>query len=225
MTNLHWLGPCLCAAVLAAAAPGGSGTVDPLVKTLLDSPTPTRKTTRQRGPFFAALEQLARRQHLDPKGYLNLLEPGKPTRVLLTQASAVPLDVEQERFILAILRAPVLEIPGPAGEQLVLLRPDGTILDHISCMISARFGSLKTEVTDKPDEDGARAVIRFTPHEKGGSHFFHEIVYGGKLYSYTDDPSRPAAEWLEKGLCRIAVQKSKLVVLFPALQTGAGQTR
>jgi hypothetical protein len=197
-----------------AARPAEQDTpLDPLLMALLRNPA--KRGGGQPSPFFTALDSLAR-QHEDyiPSG--------------VAEGYAVRVGAGH---VAVVLRRGSPAMPGTDTQYLLLLDRQGRVRDLLSCWISNRLtgrsvdsGDFRTEVPGAPGPDGAEMVLRYVP-EKGGSVSdcgYCEIAYRWKTYRFRWDEGSPgaipAAEWAEKGLCRVAVREGKFAILFPDLR-------
>jgi hypothetical protein len=140
----------------------------------------------------------------------------------------------------------VLESPG-LGEwgavELLLLGPNGKLLDKVGCDMNGRYGTLDVN-TAHPME----AAIRFVPPDPDDSYMSHTIAAHGRSYKFHtnnylhaeavgapkildgDNPielshvevdfqyrkSRPEV-WSRKGLLHVTVANDKLAIPFPDL--------
>lgn len=196
---------------LCVVALGGDGPDNPSVKALLESPG--RRDDDLKQPFFAALAKLARDQGLEPEDYISYRSENAFSRIV--EGRAVSVD----RYVVAIVHAEDISLPGVEAQQLVLLDSRGRILDKIACGINSRYGTTKVEATDKA-EDGARLVIRFVPHKynKSSWHNWHTITRGGRDHTYREPESGKPNEWDREGLCRVAIKSGKFAVVYPDLE-------
>jgi hypothetical protein len=185
-----------------------------LVQTLLRK---SAKADRDHAsPFFRALEALARQQGRPLKG---LLADG-----WIEDGYAVRVQDGRHRRVVVILRSNDHIIPGADTQHLLLLDCTGHILDTLSCEISSRLTRMFVDSgTFRTDVDRGQLVIHYIP-EVGGpiaGNWAHAITHAGKTHRYHWDQKRPgavpSAEWEQQGLCRVAVQGGKFVVVFPKL--------
>ncbi len=137
------------------------------------------------------------------------------------------LTVGEVQFAVAVQTVEPISIPGVSAQQLVLISPEGKILDRVQCDMNSRYGVVETDVLSKPASDGARLVMRFVGRQwsPGGprtkSHNWHTIAFRGKFWTFgaaAGEDNNAHGQWNEKGLCRIGIANDKFVVLFPNLQ-------
>jgi hypothetical protein len=173
----------------------------------------------RKSAFFAALSAVARRNGARAEDYVDPCVDG-----------GFAAEVGGGN-VLVVLEGCDHAIPGRDTRHLLLLDRDGRLLDRLACEINSRLtrlaleedaGVFRTDVHRRAGPDGARVVIRYTP-EKGGvmGNFGHEIRSGGSWHSFAWTPEGAGGvgpeEWLEKGLCRIAVRGGKFALLFPPM--------
>ena len=115
-----------------------------------------------------------------------------------------------------------MPFPGTSAQQIVLVTPDGVILDRLRCEINSRYGVTTTEILPEPASDGAQFVIRFLGHNFTGkrtlSFHWHKITFRENSYTFWRKESETADEWNERGLCRAKIGDGKLAVVFPDLE-------
>ena len=129
-------------------------------------------------------------------------------------------------YAIAVQEAGDGVIPGISGQQIVLLTPQGRILDRIQCDAPYGLGMGNTETTilRRPDRDGAQIVVRYVGERAfpqaqwwPGS---HSVTFRGRTYTFTDHrPTRHPVVWDRQGLLRVEVADGKLGVLFPRLDS------
>jgi hypothetical protein len=196
--------------LLGAVQSGRGGHFDPALRVMLREPAkgdPEHKT-----PFFVALSSLARKHRAKTEGQL-----------------PAPVDggfavVSGTGHVVAVLMADPRFAHRNNTQHLLLLGPDGRILDQLSCKISGHLvdpEDYRTDVPEEPEPDGARLVIRYAPKRAGGiaGEGAHLISHRGKKESFgwaQDEPEnyRPV-EWEKRGLCRVGIQGDRFSVLFP----------
>jgi hypothetical protein len=163
----------------------------------------------QRSRFCTVVKALAYRQGINP-GEL----PGNTGR-------AVPVNTGR-RYVLIMLEMRALAGgPGAEAQQILLADQRGEILDRIGCSINSNYGTLRTEVLDKPGKDGARLAIQFEPWAKEDWLYWQTVNHKGESYTFRyEEPERgaprPLPPWKD-GLCRIAIKDGKFVCVFPKL--------
>ena len=116
----------------------------------------------------------------------------------------------------------------------MLFRPDGKLLDTLSCSINCRLtrvfvkevsGTYCTDVIDS--ETDARLALRYVP-EPGGriaGNFGHWITHQDKSQQYpwergydwrkVREGALSSADMEREGLCRVAIRDGIFSVLFP----------
>ncbi len=192
--------------------------MDPPMKRLLHSAAKydPHHTTR----FFLALTDVFRQNGLTMTEY----EPGWG----IDEGYAVELTVGDKKYVVAVLRGWANNMPGDDTQYLFLLREDGKILDRLYCAIGAWHthaddyrGTFRTDIAAKPEEDGARLVVRFRPakgHDVAGE-WTHKLVTHGLLRTIrwnvgqAGEPS--SAELVDKGLCRVTIRDDKFSLTYP----------
>jgi hypothetical protein len=195
--------------------------LDPALDAMLQQPA--RGDFDHGSLFFTALSSLAEQHGAPVEDYIPdwFLDEGFAARV-------------GPGYVVAVLRGEDHEPDGTDRQHLLLLDRQGHLLDRLSCGVGSRLtraaqnsGTFLTDVADRPEEDGARLIIRYIPPAGGGFPVDggHEISHGGKTRRFRwgeegKDALRPA-ELDEKGLCRVAVRDGKLAVLFPDLREGS----
>jgi len=226
----------LCIGLLAAIAiprwsSGQEGQVrglEPQLAELLELRTEGEDLAIQNGkyksPFFVTLIMLAEKSRVNPEAYLRY-DSGSPALsgvawAALTSGKAVEIESHKNRYVVAILSAPMAGIPDTAIQQLVLLGPKGQFLDKVACAINSRYGTLKTDVKKDSESDGAHLIVRFYPGSlnKTPWHNWHTITCEGKAFTFREPFAQPQEDWLKKGLCRIAIRDGKFAVVFPKLE-------
>src|SRR5262249_11528583 len=142
---------------------------------------------KQESRFFTVLAELAQKQGLEPadlttyqtgKNHVGVDSGGK-----FPSGKAVHVKSGKRQYIVVILESRAIVGHGTEVEQLILLDEGGKVLDKISCAMSTRYGRLQTEVKDKPEDDKAQVIIRFT---QGFTpwHAWHLITYKKLAYSF-----------------------------------------
>jgi hypothetical protein len=189
------------------------------------------------GELIRVLAELAREQGLNPEdyiGYRSFLPSGALGRYgrFATARRAVSVQAHGGHAFLVVEEHPVAEIPGIAAAQVVLLSPDGRILDRLQCDASSRRVSrVECQILKEPAGDGTQVVVRFA---RGG---FGEgdvnrypgcaIVLRGREYQFVGggqggnerDPRRDGI------LCRATVSDGKFYVLVPRLEAPEADLR
>jgi hypothetical protein len=107
--------------------------------------------------------------------------------------------------------------------QVVLLTPEGNILDTIRCRISERYGLMETDIRRIPNGDGAMVVIRLVgfvlrTDERTWGHNWHEITFRGETNKLMAHPSLGPDIWDREGLVRMEIADAQFGVLFPRLE-------
>lgn len=168
---------------------------------------------------------LAEAQDLDPENY-RVYRRDRAMCRFSENGDLYAVAVGDKTFAVAVQTAEPMTAPGGcSAQQVVLLTPNGKILDQVQCDINSRYGIVKTEILHKPDADGAQIVIRFIGRKypsgrQGWWHNWHTIVFHDKFWTFWDEMEHktgPHSLWNEKGLCRIGIADDKFDVLFPKL--------
>ncbi len=142
----------------------------------------------------------ATRQSLDPRDYLSYHR--RDGYVPFSNESRMQtLRENGVEYALAIQFAKGASLPGIVGQQVVLVKPTGEILDRIQCNIAQRLGSgtLATEVCQEPEPDGTQVIIRIIPppwhtnESPAWLHDGHSILFRGRDYSFGTDVRIPCA--------------------------------
>jgi len=176
-------------------------------------------------PLSAILGELAKASGQDPEDYRIYRRNGGVGK-FSEKGSVTAIQAEGKTYAIAVQTVEPATFPGIFAQQIVLLTPEGRILDRLQCEINSRYGRTKVETLPKPDADGARIVIRFEGHKfpfpngkQNWWHNWHTIVYHGKARTFHENDTRKPGIWNEKGLCRMKVVDDKLSILFPDLQS------
>lgn len=172
-----------------------------------------------RGPALAGmLAGLARQQGLDPEDFSSFRSAGCKSS-LWGKGDVVTVPVRDTRYVVAVQSIEAMGVPGTSAQQLVLLTPEGKILDRLQCHINSRYGRLEASVSH--DGAGARIAILFEArvrHEKGnGWHNWHTIAFRGRFYTFREKETDEFNEW-DQGLCRAEIADGKFAVVFPRLE-------
>jgi hypothetical protein len=166
-------------------------------------------------PLNETLAELAKRQGLAPDKFLTYRGSDAggsfPAGVGLYAVTA-----GREPYVVAVQMMPGVSIPGVSAQQLVLLTPDGKILDQVQCDINSRDGEVVSEFLPKPDADGAQIVMRFlgaeiSPGKRNLSNNYYNIIFHGQFWKFGGGSD-------SKGLCRVGIANDKFTVLFPKLR-------
>ena len=198
------------------------------VRTLLNSPYPKEKgySTIERGLFFPTVEKdsffpalagLAEAQNKNPGNYVEFHNGGASSRLVLGRA--VTVRSGRRTYVMAILGCFIASVPGISVQQLVLMDPDGRILDKLSCDMNSRYGVLVTEVRDPPDSDGAQAVLVCWCRE-GHWHNWHTICHGTMAVTFREQETETPSAWDRKGLCRVGIDGDRFEILWPEMNSG-----
>ncbi|HEY1548134.1 MAG TPA: hypothetical protein VGG28_09940 [Kofleriaceae bacterium] len=183
---------------------------------------------RAGSPFFATLAAIASAHHWsdDADRYE---QGGTMAKLELGRAVAAGNDV------LVILENEAVSVPGVDAVELLLLAPDGTLLDKVGCEMNSRYGKLEVRTT-APMHAAVFAV-------DSDGYMGHTIAAHGQTYTFwpeselhaeaftarrsTELESRVSVEihyrrprspaWSRNGLLQVAVANDKLEVPFPAL--------
>jgi hypothetical protein len=134
---------------------------------------------------------------------------------------ALPITAGNRRYFLVVLEAKAISVPGTEMQQVLLLDSGGTILDRTTCFINSRYGTLKTEVLDRPAKEGVHIAVQFIPEDEAAWLAWQTVIYRGKCYTFRyeePDPAavRPPPPW-QDGLCRLKIQDGQFVCVFPKL--------
>ena len=186
---------------------------------MLESPTDPFEWDNSKSPFFKALSALAESQEEKPEKYLTFSSDGSYGAAFSTLETgrAVEICAEKERYVVAILGAPGICVPGVSACQIILISPDGKFLDMVACHINSRYGDVGVNSITPSTADGAQLIFTFCTRGSGW-HNWHEITYRGKTYSFSEDEDEQPSVWDKKGLCRVKIAKNRFVVLFPELK-------
>ena len=158
------------------------------------------------------LAEIAKKQGKDASDFVLGFHAGYAKAV---RASGKP-------YVLAVQVAEPVPFPGISAQQIVLVTPDGVILDRLRCEINSRYGVTTTEVLPEPASDGAQFVIRFLGHNFTGkptlSHHWHKITFRENSYTFRRKENETPDEWNKRGLCRAKIADGKLAIVFPDLE-------
>jgi hypothetical protein len=186
-----------------------------LVDLILNSPADgSELENSQEAPLFQALTTLAKSQGKNPDEYTTFLRDDG-TFSPLTKGRAVAFRSGPKNYILVILGAPRIGVPGISAQQLILLSEDGQILDKVSCDINSRYGEVITEVKEDEAPDGARVIMVFKSAHSSGWHNWHAVTYGGNTSTFWESEKDLPSIWNKQGLCRIKVENDRFVIVFP----------
>ena len=127
---------------------------------MLESPTQKPVRDKEKSPFFKALAELARLQDRNPEDYLTYRSKGKTGGASgpIIKGRAVEIHSGGKTYVIAVLGSPG-KSGTPSAQQLVLISPDGRILDKLLCNINSRYGGIHTETRIPSDPDEAQMVI------------------------------------------------------------------
>jgi hypothetical protein len=188
--------------------------MDPALKRLLHCSTKYDRHRTSR--FFSALKAVFHKNDVP----LSDDEPGRG----IDEGYAVQIGDGANRSIVVVLHGWDHTIPGYDTQYLFLLDADGKVLDRLYCSVNARLtqmfvehqGRFHTELAQKPADDGAQLIVRYLPPrgEHLSGNWVHTVIYKGFVHSYPWDDDR-AAEYEQKGLCRLAIREGKFARLFP----------
>lgn len=204
-----------------AGAESRSGSLPPAVEPYLDPEVRFLLTQTARGespdesPFFHALSAFVPKKDLDDVFRYS------------TGGRAVSVRDGNTRYAVVILGWKSRVHPGQDLQQLLLLGPDGRLLDRLSCGISnrqVRGTAFRTDTPHAAEGDGARFIIRYLP--AAGYPVWeglrYDVDHGPKNARFRGDDGRPGPflqeEWVRQGLCRVTVGHGKLQLLFPSLE-------
>jgi hypothetical protein len=120
-----------------------------------------------------------------------------------------------------------------SDQCLTIVDGEGSFVDSLLCytdcpvpgglMLNTPDGILYTDVLDRPESDGAQFIIRCEKLDEISGEWNHEITLHGRSHRFSwDQTNRDTrfAEWMQKGLCRIAVRDGRFEVLWPPLEAG-----
>jgi hypothetical protein len=143
------------------------------------------------------------------------------------EGRAVSVREGNNRYAVVVLTWDSRINRGENRQELLLLGPDGRLLDQLLCSICNVLlaeGVFRTDTPQAPAGDGAQFIIRFVPN-KGrtiSDRWAHSIEHGTKNVWVGRDEDRPGPfrqdEWVRQGLCRVAVRHGKFEILFPPLE-------
>lgn len=187
-----------------------------MVELILNSPAvESAIENSQEAPLFHALTNLAKSQGKSPDEYTTFRRDDG-TFSILTEGRTNALRSGQKNYVLVILGAPRMGVPGISAQQLILLNEGGQILDKVSCDINSRYGEVITEVREDEAPDGAQVIMVFKPNNhSSGWHNWHAITYGGSASTYWESEKDLPSIWNKQGLCRIKVEDDRFVIVFP----------
>jgi len=194
-----------------------------MVELILNSPADGSAIESSQEPLFQALTNLARSQGKNPDEYTTFrrdgtfspLTEGRATSIL-TEGRATALRSGQKNYVLVILGAPRMGVPGISAQQLILLNEDGQILDKVSCDINSRYGEVITEIKEDEAQDGAQVIMVFKSNNRSsGWHNWHAITYGGSTSTFWESEKDLPSIWNKQGLCRIKVGDDRFAIVFP----------
>ena len=199
----------------SALHPGVEPHLDPRLRFLLTQAA--RGEPHEDSPFFRTLSAVARERGWDPPD------------VHTTEGRAVGVREGNSRYAVVILgwESPDTRARGGDSQDLLLLGPDGRLLDRLSCGISnrqVRGTAFRTDTPHAAEGDGARFIIRYLP--AAGYPVWeglrYDVDHGPKNARFRGDDGRPGPflqeEWVRQGLCRVTVGHGKLQLLFPSLE-------
>jgi len=174
-------------------------------------------------PLSDILGELAKASGQDPEDYRRYRRKAGAGE-FSKKGSVTGIKAGSKTYAIAVQTVEPIGVPDISAQQVVLLTPEGKILDRVQCEINSRYGRTKTEILAKPDADGGQIVIRFVggrfpTGEQNWWHGWHTIVYHGKARTFHEKETGKPDIWDEKGLCRIKVVNDKLRILFPDLQS------
>jgi hypothetical protein len=131
------------------------------------------------------------------------------------ELEARPLAVQSKggRFVVLVLQRALLMNHEKEEQTLLLLDPNGQLLDTLSCLSRSESWGLETEVCEDSEEDGANVVIRGIGSDDS---FVALITHGMAKPRATFD--LPLKEWKRKGVCRLAIRGGGFDVLWPSLR-------
>jgi hypothetical protein len=189
--------------------------LDSGLQILLDEPAqndPEHKST-----FFRELRAIAEKQGLNLDRFL---------KVRVDEAFAARIPEEGATYVVAVLYGYSYVNPIADTHYLMLFDHEGKLLDRISCAwhwthYSDGFGKLITEVVDEPQNDGAHIVSRYIPGKDKKGLWISSInwVHADKtIGAYSDQENWTANQWVNRGLCRIAIRNGKFDVVFPKVE-------
>jgi len=185
-----------------------------MVELILNSPADGSAIESSQEPLFQALTNLAKSQGKNLDEYTTFHRDG--TFSPLTEGRATALRSGQKNYVLVILGAPRIGVPGISTQQLILLSEDGQILDGVRCDINTRYGEVITEVKEYEAPDGAQVIMVFkSNNHSSGWHNWHDITYGGSTSTFWESEKDLPSIWNKQGLCRIKVEDDRFVIVFP----------
>src|ERR1700733_48609 len=192
---------------------------------------------RAGSPFFATLAAIASANHWadDADRYE---QHGTMAKLDVGRAVAAGNDV------LVILESNDFAVPGVDAVELLLVAPDGKLLDKVGCEMNSRYGKLEVRTPH-----AMQAAIFAVPNEPSESYMGHTIAARGHTYTFwpegdlhaemftppaivngrrsTELESRVSVDihyrrprppaWSRNGLLQVAVANNKLQIPFPAL--------
>jgi hypothetical protein len=186
-----------------------------MVELILNSPADgSAIENSQEAPLFQALTNLAKSQGKNPDEYTTFRRDDG-TFSPLTGGRATALRSGQKNYVLVILGAPRIGVPGISAQQLILLNEDGQLLDKVSCDINSRYGEVVTEVKEDKAPDGAQVIMVFKSNHPSSWHNWHAITYGGSTSTFWESEKDLPSIWNKQGLCRIKVEDDRFVIVFP----------
>jgi hypothetical protein len=206
------------------------------VPPVIDLVTQGRDLQHAGSPFFVTLGAIASANHWADAAD-RYEQAGTMAKLELGRAIAAGNDV------LVILESNDFMIPGVDAVELLLVAPDGTLLDKVGCEMNSRYGKLDVR-TPHP----MAAAVFAVPYGRGG-YMGHTIAAHGHAYTFwperdldaeaftppaivngrrsTELESRVSVEihyrrprppaWSRNGLLEVAVVNDKLEIPFPAL--------
>jgi len=186
-----------------------------MVELILNSPADgSAIENSQEAPLFQALTTLAKSQGKNPDEYTTFRRDDG-TFSPLTEGRATALRSGQKNYVLVILGAPRIGVPGISAQQLILLNEYGQILDKVSCDINSRYGEVITEVKEDEALDGAQVIMVFKSNHSSGWHNWHAITYGGSTSTFWESEKDLPSIWNKQGLCRIKIKGDRFLIVFP----------
>ncbi len=180
------------------------------------------RTPKEDEAMMAAVEVLAEKWYAEPsKEGRSRMANENVGQFYECRVNAV--TVNDKKLWLLSLRHPGMSVPGIEAVSELLLSPEGALLDRLDCIINCRYGGLKTEILEKPVDDEAIAVIQFVPqHPKVSTwHNWHNILFRGQKYEFSESEQDTASPWISKGLCRLVVTETGFAVPWPDLPGNA----
>ncbi len=120
--------------------------------------------------------------------------------------------------VLVVLRDRGMTIPGEDTEYLLLVGPNGRLLDRLDCAISNRLTQWSDSGRYFTESDGDQFVVRFVPHQPERDFFtrFEHTIHLGAWYArFRWGETVPSKDLQERGLCRVTVRGDRFELVWP----------